>query len=539
MQITVQKSGQVVTQINVERGPVLIGSDPSVTVQLPMPSIPKRQAMLLQDAKGYWFLEDLASGSRTLLNGRPARRARLRRGDRIDIGPFRIIIQAGQLEAPGAAGKAAPKLVELPESAVVRYPEDSIAIRAVTINNTLQATAGLFLVTDQQQMLKEVLDVLMAIFGAANAWIGLRTDMSAPIAISSGRSESGQTIDDRSLPPALIERALAHDHAVLIPRMADFSRRGTRIRIVSRVGSAMTCPVQTSRGTIGVIYIDNTVGSPAYTEVDLDQLIFVAGQVGVAINRMVSEWAIRRQQPNRLVGSAEQVAALLKPAALPAMARCAVVAAAYPGRGEGIDCHDIKSVSENVVTALLANTARHDGQALTALSRLRGAFSIWSGTELSPAELLRQINRDFIASNDPCSVSAMVARVYLGTGRLELANAGSQPAFVLSKAGKLEVLAAQGVVPIGLDALSEFSNCSLNLEPGQTIILWTKGIITARDTQRREYGRDRFAQSVEENFGRSASDMLRDIWQDLRDFMGKVPQRNPITLMVIQPNLGI
>ncbi len=535
MQITVQKSGQVVSQLAVERGPVLIGSDPSVTVHLPMPGIPKRQVMLVQETKGYWFMEDLGSGGRTLVNGRPARRARLRRGDRIDIGPFRVIIQASQAEAAEVVGKAAPKLVELPENAVVRYPEDVTGIRAVTIHNIMESSAGLLLVTDQQQMLKKVLDVLLAVFEAANAWIGLRTNLQAPIAISSGRSRPGQIIDDRSLPPALIERALMHDHAVMLPRMADFSQQGTRIRSVSRVGSAMTCPVQTPRGTIGVVYVDNTVGSPAFTENDLDQLILVAAQVGSAISRMVSEWAVRRQQPHKIVGSAEQVNAFLRPTALPSMSGCAILAAAYPGRGEGTDCHDVKAVSDNVVTAMVANTVRHDGQALTALSQLRGAFSLWSDTEMSPAELMRRVNKDLMISADPCSIAATVIRIYLDIRRLELANAGGQPIFLLNKAGKLQTMAEEDVVPLGLDGLTDSSNQSRTLEPGETIILWTKGMIAARDAQRRQYGRERFSQSVGENFGRSASDMLRDIWQDLRDFMSKTPQRNPMTLMVIQP----
>ncbi|KKL69166.1 hypothetical protein LCGC14_2117630, partial [marine sediment metagenome] len=37
---------------------------------------------------------------------------------------------------------------------------------------------------------------------------------------------------------------------------------------------------------------------------------------------------------------------------------------------------------------------------------------------------------------------------------------------------------------------------------------------------------------------RPATDMLRDLWQDLRDFMKQSPQRNPMTLMVIQPSLA-
>ena len=538
MRITVQKSGQVLEKLSLERGSALIGSDPAAIICLPLSTIAKYQAMLTQDSKGHWCLEDLGSGGQTLLNGKPVRRGRLRHGDRIDIGPFRLLIKSGKSDTETRASKVQATLAELPETAVVRYPEDDISLRVITVMNIQNVTARLLLISEQRQMLKEILNCLFSVFEGVNAWIGLRTDMQAPIAISSGRSSVGRAFDDRSLPPAMIERALSHDHAVLIPRMADFSQRGTRIQGFTRIGSAMSCPVQTSRGTIGVIYIDNSAESPAYNDSDLDQFIWMAANIGTAIHRMVGEWSVKQQQPDRLVGSASQVAGLLKPAALPFLADCAIQAAAYPGRGEGTDCHDVRVVDEQTITVLIANTARHDGQALACLSQLRGAFAVWSYSGQSPVDLLKMMNKQCLASREPHSVCAMVARLRLDSGHLELANAGNQPAFVLNKSGKLDTIAAQDLIPLGLDALAEFVDRSIYMDPGQTLILWTKGLITARNAQRQQYGMERLTQSVEETFARPAADMLRDLWQDLRDFMKQSPQRNPITLVVIQPGLA-
>ena len=537
MNITVQKSGRVLTKLTLERGPALIGSDPSVPIRLDSPAVPKRQAMLLRNSKGDWFVEDLGSGGRTLLNGNPVRRAQLSDNDRIDIDQFRLIITPDQPDEDVFAARPAvtSKLPELPDRALVRYPEDPISVRTATVGNLQDLTARLLLIDNQQQMLKEILDCLLAVFDSANAWIGLRTDMNAPIAISTGRARSGRTVDESMLPPVLLERALEHDHAVLIPKLADLSRRGLKIFRSGRAGSAMSCPVRTPKGTIGLIYVDNATGSTPYKQADLDQFILLAGFIGAAINHMVAEWSARSSKPDRLIGSAEQIGSLLKPDALPALARCAIQAAAYPGRGEGTDCHDVRAVNENMVTLLLANTARHDAQSFACLSRLAGAFAVWSDTDQPPAQFLKGANRGFLSHQDPCPTAVTVARLHFDTNRLELANAGGQPVYLLSKSGQLTTLGAEDVVPLGLDPSVTFNDNSVDIQAEQSLILWTKGIITARDAQRRQYGQERFTRSVEENFGRAAPDMLRDLWQDLRDFIGQLPQRSPITLLVIQP----
>ena len=230
--------------------------------------------------------------------------------------------------------------------------------------------------------------------------------------------------------------------------------------------------------------------------------------------------------------------ALLKPAALPAPPNCAIQAAAYPGRGEGTDCHDVQLVDSNRLAVLVANTTKHDRQSLACMARLRGAFAMWSRTEQSPAALLTLMNKECLTETDPCPMSAMVLRLRLDSGHLELANAGSGPAFVLNKSGKLDILGAQDLVPLGLDSVAAFTDRSAYMQDGQTLILWTKGILGARNAQRQQYGLERFTQSVEENFARPTADMLRDVWQDLRDFMRQTPQRSPMTLVLIQPSLS-
>jgi hypothetical protein len=75
------------------RAATSIGSDPGCHIYLfKDPSIGRRHAAI-HLVPGGFDLEDLPLGSRTLVNGRPVKRVRLRSGDKIHIGGTTMIFQ--------------------------------------------------------------------------------------------------------------------------------------------------------------------------------------------------------------------------------------------------------------------------------------------------------------------------------------------------------------------------------------------------------------------------------------------------------------
>jgi pSer/pThr/pTyr-binding forkhead associated (FHA) protein len=76
-----------------------IGRDSGNHVQLSLPEVSKRHAILQRDAKG-WHIKDLASRNGLLLNGSRVQEAVVKHGDELAIGPYTLVFEMVEPDAP-------------------------------------------------------------------------------------------------------------------------------------------------------------------------------------------------------------------------------------------------------------------------------------------------------------------------------------------------------------------------------------------------------------------------------------------------------
>ena len=74
--------------------------------------------------------------------------------------------------------------------------------------------------------------------------------------------------------------------------------------------------------------------------------------------------------------------------------------------------------------------------------------------------------------------TVLLARLHLGTGDVELAGGGHPPALLLPRSGPLEYVTATGR-PIGFPGAGSAGTVALRLAPGDSLVLYTDGIVEA------------------------------------------------------------
>ena len=120
-------------------------------------------------------------------------------------------------------------------------------------------------------------------------------------------------------------------------------------------------------------------------------------------------------------------------------------------------------------------------------------------------------------------------------GTLTYANAGHNPPILLRSGdgAEIELLQKTGL-PIGIEEESVWERASVQIDPGDVLVLYTDGIPEAQNSAGEFFKRQALEKVINNNIGRSAEGLQQAILDALYDFLGEIPPQDDITLMVIK-----
>jgi len=150
---------------------------------------------------------------------------------------------------------------------------------------------------------------------------------------------------------------------------------------------------------------------------------------------------------------------------------------ATPAQGAQIggDWFDVFPLSDRLVGLSVGDVTGHGLQAVAAMGFLRQAIRIVARLDTNPATVMERVNR--IVCDEKGSIASAFFGVYdRETGSLAYALAGHGAPLVFAIDGAGSALAGEGML-LGLDAGIAFSAYERRLEPGDTLVLYTDGIV--------------------------------------------------------------
>jgi sigma-B regulation protein RsbU (phosphoserine phosphatase) len=86
---------------------------------------------------------------------------------------------------------------------------------------------------------------------------------------------------------------------------------------------------------------------------------------------------------------------------------------------------------------------------------------------------------------------------------------------------------------IGLTPEAEYKSESVRFDSGDILLMYTDGVVEARNSQREEFGEERLSIFTRENSHKPANDFLKDLREELARFTGRKFQ-DDVTLLVIK-----
>ncbi len=209
-----------------------------------------------------------------------------------------------------------------------------------------------------------------------------------------------------------------------------------------------------------------------------------------------------------------------------------------PADEVGGDYYDVL-YTDNVVTIGIGDVTGHGLESgilmVMAQTAVRTLKEIKEG---DPVKFLDTLNRTIYKNVERMNSNKNLTLAILNYAEGRISISGQhEETLVVRKSGEVERISTLDLgLPIGLDEeITEFiSQTTLELDPGDGVVLYTDGIPEARNINKQFYGLPRLHEVVSENWHKSSEEIKQAVIDDLRQFIGKQKVFDDITLVVFK-----
>lgn len=277
------------------------------------------------------------------------------------------------------------------------------------------------------------------------------------------------------------------------------------------------------------------------------------GELAVNVADMVDEIQRHVEEVGRMSAERERVASELAVAhriQLSALPRVEapftgqtgaffLFASMNPAKEVGGDFYDFFMVDEGHCAVLIADVSGKGVPAALFMMRAKALLRQLLAEGLAPAEAMARANDGLAAEND----ENMFVTVWLGvldvhTGELAFSNGGHNPPVLRHADGAVEWLRKRSGVLVGGFAGVPYRGHSLQMAPGDTLLLYTDGVTEAMDVRGACYGESRLQALLESLPNQAPEELVHAVEADVRAYAGQAEQADDITLLALKFGVG-
>jgi len=165
------------------------------------------------------------------------------------------------------------------------------------------------------------------------------------------------------------------------------------------------------------------------------------------------------------------------------------------------------------------------------VAQLHAMFRSLIQMSLPLAQIVAHVNRFFCESALAGQYATLVCGLAKSSGEVEIHNAGHCPAIHAGRGGVSRIDSTG--LPLGMFMETEFSATRVQLEPGDTLFLYTDGLSEAPGKSD-EYGVDRVMTLVRQQAARRPSELITACLDDVRAFTNGTPRFDDMTVLAVR-----
>jgi sigma-B regulation protein RsbU (phosphoserine phosphatase) len=237
---------------------------------------------------------------------------------------------------------------------------------------------------------------------------------------------------------------------------------------------------------------------------------------------------------------AREIQSWLVPSTPPEIANAEVAFSTRPQNSVAGDYYDAfyplsDEAEGGKLLLVMADVAGKSVPAALLMATLQASLHTLASEGLPLVQLSERLNRYACAHSlgGQRFTTAIIAEFDPATRRLEYVNAGHNAPVLRHADGGTERLESSGL-PFGITTEATFVPASIDLRTGDTLILFTDGVVEAFNAAGEEYSDPRWLEVIGRLPKLSAADALRYLMKSVEDFVGPTRQSDDITCLVLQ-----
>jgi sigma-B regulation protein RsbU (phosphoserine phosphatase) len=537
-------------RVTVAQSPFLIGrgGENDNHLQLSDGRISRRCAAIVIDDSGY-RLEDRGNRYGLFVNGAKVQHHALRDGDVVTFGIdgcYEIVFRSASV--PAVAPEASFESLLTRIGTLSDFIGPSMGGGLSKLNLLLEATSLLHSQLPLESVLGTMLDHAISITHADRG-ILMEPDTAGTLRVRLARGNKGDSLPPETLSPSqtAINQAIGRKSSVITENLnlAGLDLKAAESVVVQGLRAVVAIPLYASsratadtgapleRGALlGVVYLDSR-RIAAFSALDRQILDALAVEAASILdNARLVERERERQRLEQELSIARNIQQAIIPHGLHDYPYLAVTGVHHPCTEVGGDYFDVIPVSKDRTAILIADVSGKGLGAALVTTMLLGALSGLS-TGADPVQVFSQINRLLCRHSEVGRYATMFIGVLGRDGMFEYIKAG-HPSPLLLRKGQVSELYTEGSFPVGLIPEAEFTLARMQLEPEDTLVLFSDGVTEAENPNHELFEVSGLSRALSGHDGTPVEALQQSILESVRTFSKGAAQSDDITLLLVR-----